>query len=151
MRNLVSQVIERSFPKSIEVGIPRGSRPDIKTSSARLLDNFVTRVLDRDRMFFPGFRRFGQNGVERTILLPAFLDPKKRPPLIVCNSRNSQIRQQSKLQNSLSGHERFERDRGDAEEVFVFGNHGLDLVADGGKQTAVFIGAGGVVYVFGSQ
>ncbi len=64
MRDLVSKVIKRSLPKSVKVWIPGAPRADIETSVTSLLENLITSVIDRNRVFFEERRCFSKYGVE---------------------------------------------------------------------------------------
>ncbi len=71
--------------------------------------------------------------------------------LFIYDTRNPEIRQQSKFQNSLPSEQGLESYRGGAEQMLVLGNHSLDFVAACRKQPAVFSGACSVFQVFRLQ
>src|SRR6202167_4018846 len=132
-RHFEGKIVKSFLAKSVQVGIPRGARADVETPFARFFQDLIARVLDTDRLFFAKWRRLGKYGVKRTVLFAALLNEIKILTLLIRDSRDSKIGQQTKLKHSLSGDQRRKADGGSAEQMPVLRNDGLDLVAPGGK------------------
>ena len=121
------------------------------TPAARVVQNMMACVLHANRKLLAEGRHPRQNDVERPVFASILLNIAKVLSLGIHHSRDAQVRQRSKFQNSFSGDQRLKLDGCATEAIPALGDDGLNLVALCGKQTPVLLPElrGGAVAVLG--
>jgi hypothetical protein len=72
-RNFKGKVVESFLTETVDVWIPRFTRPNVVASAARVGQHFIAAVFHRDWMDFADSKWFAENGIEGAISLSIFV------------------------------------------------------------------------------